>query len=161
MNRSKVIKRKLILLFGEKAYHYNGLNRSYLSGKIFNDKSLLNKMNSIVHPKVHAHFKRWLKKQTAPYVLKEVAIIFENNLEAQYNYIITVVANQDERISRVMKRDAKSKPDVLAIVNNQWSDEEKIKKSDFVIQNNDLAESKKQAEFIHKTLLTLINSSKF
>ena len=66
MNRSKVIKRKLIALFGDDAYINNTLNRDYLRSQIFKEKKLLSKMNAIVHPKVGAHFKRWVKKQNAP-----------------------------------------------------------------------------------------------
>ncbi|WP_225036186.1 dephospho-CoA kinase [Winogradskyella sp. SM1960] len=153
MNRSKVIKRKLIHLFGEKAYENNALNRPYLSSKIFSDKTLLAKMNAIVHPKVASHFKRWLTKQDAAYVIKEVAIIFENNLQNQYDYIITVVADEDLRIQRVMKRDNVSKEKVKSIINNQWSDADKVEQSDFVIVNNDLEDAKKQALKIHNTLL--------
>ncbi|WP_461586859.1 dephospho-CoA kinase, partial [Winogradskyella sp.] len=150
---SKVIRRKLIKLFGEKAYVGDELNRSYLSSKIFADEALLSKMNAIVHPKVGAHFKRWLKKQDAPYIIKEAAIIFENGLEAQYDVIITVVADEDLRIGRVVKRDNSSIDRVKAIINNQLSDDEKIKKSDFIIENNDLDTAKKQTEEIHQLLL--------
>ena len=101
-------------------------------------------MNAIVHPKVASHFKHWLKKQESAYVIKEAAIIFENNLEDQYDYIITVVADEDLRIERVMKRDILQEK-VKSIIKNQWSDAEKIKQSDFVINNNDLEEAKKQA----------------
>ncbi|SDI21385.1 dephospho-CoA kinase [Winogradskyella thalassocola] len=153
MNRSKVIQRKLIHLFGEKAYIDDHLNRPYLASKIFNDKTLLAKMNAIVHPKVASHFKRWLNKHDAAYVIKEVAIIFENNLQSQYDYIITVVADEDLRIKRVMQRDAVSEEKVMSIIKNQWSDADKIKKSDFVIINNDLEDAKKQALKIHNTLL--------
>lgn len=153
MNRSKVIKRKLIKLFGKSAYKDGKLNRSYLASKIFSDKSLLAEMNAIVHPKVASHFKRWLKKQQAPYVLKEAAIIFENSLEHQYNYIITVVADEDLRITRVMKRDDASIEKVKSIIDNQLSDEEKIKKSNFVIVNNDIDRVKQQVEDIHNSIL--------
>ena len=153
MNRSKVIRRKLIHLFGEKAYIDDQLNRPYLASKIFNDKTLLAKMNAVVHPKVASHFKRWLNKQDSAYVIKEVAIIFENNLQSQYDYIITVVADEDLRIKRVMQRDAVSQEKVMSIIKNQWSDADKIKKSDFVIINNDLEDAKKQALKIHNTLL--------
>lgn len=153
MNRSKVIKRKLITLFGESAYENGKLNREYLASKIFNNKALLAKMNAIVHPKVASHFERWLKKQDSPYVIKEAAIIFENNLEYQYDYIITVIADEDLRIARVIQRDNVSIEKVESIIRNQLSDEEKIKKSDFVIKNNDLEEAKKQAQLIHQTLL--------
>tara|TARA_R110001583_G_C5532033_1_gene398610 strand:- start:464 stop:811 length:348 start_codon:yes stop_codon:yes gene_type:complete len=113
-------------------------------------------MNAIVHPKVAAHFKRWLKKQNADYVIKEAAIIFENNLENQYNYIITVVADEALRIQRVIKRDNSSEEKVKSIIKNQLSDAEKIKKSDFVILNNDLEDAKKQVFKIHKEILKKI-----
>ena len=57
MNTSKVIKRKLIALFGELAYVNNTLNRPYLEKTIFNDKALLEQMNAIVHPKGGKHLK--------------------------------------------------------------------------------------------------------
>ncbi|WP_178985721.1 dephospho-CoA kinase [Winogradskyella helgolandensis] len=158
MNRSKVIRRKLIHLFGEKAYENDTLNRPYLASKIFNDKTLLAKMNAIVHPKVATHFKQWLNKQDAAYVIKEVAIIFENNLQNQYDYIVTVVADKDLRIKRVIQRDGVSREKVEAIMKNQWSDEDKIKKSDFVIVNDNLKEAQKQALKIHKKLLKKLNS---
>lgn len=153
MNRSKVIQRKLIALFGDDAYKDGRLNRAYLASKIFNDKTLLSKMNAIVHPKVASHFKRWLKKQDAPYIIKEAAIIFENNLEHQYNYIITVVAAEQLRIARVMKRDNATRKKVKTIISNQLSDEEKIKKSHFVIVNNHLEEATNKAYEIHNILI--------
>jgi dephospho-CoA kinase len=158
MNRSKVIKRKLVQLFGEFAYKDGELNRPFLASKIFRDKTLLLKMNAIVHPKVASHFKRWLKKQDAPYVIKEAAIIFENKLESQYDYIITVIADENLRIKRVMKRDEASKEKIKAIIKNQLSDAEKIKKADFVITNNDLASAKKEANEIHHQILQVINT---
>ncbi|WP_299122384.1 dephospho-CoA kinase [uncultured Winogradskyella sp.] len=155
MNRSKIIKKKLIQLFGKSAYKGDKLNRPYLASKIFNDKDLLSKMNAIVHPKVASHFERWLKKQNAPYIIKEVAIIFENNLEHQYDYIITVVADEDLRIKRVMKRDDTTREKIQSIIGNQLSDADKIEKSDFVITNNDLNSAKEQAISIHQQLLQL------
>ena len=156
MNRSKVIKRKLIALFGDDAYINNTLNRDYLRSQIFKEKKMLSKMNAIVHPKVGAHFKRWVKKQNAPFILKEVAIIFENNLQNQYDYIITVIADKEERVKRVMQRDNSSRDSVKAIIRNQLSDQEKIKKSDFVIENNDLEAAKLQAQIIHNNLISNI-----
>lgn len=157
MNRSKVIRRKLIALFGNNAYVDDKLNRPYLSSRIFGDKTLLSKMNAIVHPKVASHFKNWLKKQESSYVIKEAAIIFENNLENQYDYIITVIADENLRLQRVMKRDNTSKEKIQAIMNNQLSDAEKVEKSDFVIKNNDLEAAKKQASTIHSAILKKIN----
>lgn len=161
MVRSKVIRRKLIALFGEEAYDGEALNRSFIASKIFNDKSLLDKMNAIVHPKVAAHFRRWLKKQNAPYVIKEAAIIFEHKKESEYDIIITVIADLNERIARVMKRDKTNASKIEAIINNQMSDEDKIKKSHYVIDNQDIESTHKQVVETHKQILNSIKKSEF
>lgn len=156
MNRSKVIRRKLIKLFGKHAYKNNQLNRPFLAGKIFNNEDLLKQMNAIVHPKVGKHFKRWADKQNAPYVIKEAAILFENNSYLNCDYIITVIADQEAKMQRILKRDGTSRNKVIAIMNNQWQDQEKVKLSDFVIENKTLEDTKKQVFVIHQKLLKSI-----
>lgn len=155
MNTSKVIKRKLIALFGESAYIDNVLNRPYLAKTIFNNKALLEQMNAIVHPKVGKHFEKWKNKQNAPYVIKEAAILFENGSYKNYNYMITVTAPEQTRIARVIKRDNASVEKVKAIIANQWKDELKVRLSDFVIENIDLETTKKNVLKTHKKLLKL------
>lgn len=156
MNTSKVIRKKLILLFGKEAYKDKQLNRPFLASKIFENADLLKQMNAIVHPEVGADFEQWKENQTSAYVLKEAAIIFEINKASQYDFIITVVADLDQRIARVMNRDNTTEAKVLAIVNNQWSDDEKAKQSDFVIINHDLDQTKLQVMEIHQQLLKTI-----
>ena len=156
MNTSKVIKRELIALFGDETYRDNQLNRPFLASKIFQNHDLLKKMNAIVHPKVGADFERWKNNQNTPYVLKEAAIIFENNMASQYDFIITVVADLEQRIERVIKRDNTSKEKVLDIVSNQLTDKEKAEQSDFVITNHNLDETKHQVLTIHQQLSKLI-----
>ena len=148
MDTSKVIKRKLIALFGSDAYNANGLNKTFIASKIFHDKVYLEQMNAIVHPKVAMHFKRWLKKQTSPYIIKEAAIIFEHNMQSQYDSIITVTAKKQDKILRVINRDDTSRDKIEAIMNNQMSDEEKISRSDFVIVNDDFATALNDLEAI-------------
>jgi dephospho-CoA kinase len=153
MSSSKVIKRKLIDLFGPKAYEDNSLNRTYIASKIFNDDTYLQKMNAIIHPKVASHFKHWLQKQTSRYVIKEAAIIFEHNMQSQYDYVITVIANEEDRINRILKRDNTTKDKIMSIMKHQLSDDEKVKLSDFVIINDKLEHTKEQVLNIHNSIL--------
>lgn len=156
MNRSKVIRRKLIKLFGDKAYVDTTLNRPFLAEAIFNDKEKLQQMNSIVHPKVANHFKKWLLKQDASYVIKEVAILFENNSYKHCDFIITVTADINLRIERLLNRDDTTKKKIQAIIDNQWSDDEKIKGSHYVINNDTLDSTKTQVFKIHQKILRKI-----
>lgn len=153
MRRSKIIKRKLIKLFGVNAYVEGELNKPFLANIIFNDKTYLQKMNAIVHPKVARHFEKWVLKQDAPYVIKEVAILFENGGHKLCDFVITVTAPKETRIQRLLKRDNTSKEKIEAIMKNQWTDAEKVKHSHFVIENIELENTKKQVLKIHKKLL--------
>lgn len=158
MDTSKVIKRELIELFGPKAYEHDILNREYIAAKIFNNKTLLDKMNEVIHPRVAKHFQHWLQNQDSEYVIKEAAIIFEHNTQSQYDAIITVIADKEERISRILKRDNTTREKILSIMNHQLSDEEKVKQSDFVIVNDQPEHAKEQVIRIHNSVLKTDNS---
>jgi dephospho-CoA kinase len=150
---SKVIKRKLLKLFGEEAYINGSLNKPFIANAIFNNKVLLEKMNAIIHPKVASHFNKWMRKQTAPYVIKEAAILFENNTYKSFDFIITVTAPKEIKIERLLKRDDTSLKKIDDIMKNQWTDEEKIKYSDFVIVNKSIENTKIQVAKIHAKII--------
>lgn len=155
MNTSLVVKEKIIALLGTDAYHNHQLNRKYIADKVFNHKELLAQLNAIVHPAVHQHFKEFVAKQTATYLVYENAILFENNSEKLCDKVIVVTASEENRISRVIKRDGVTKEAVLARMKNQWSQEAKIKKADFVIQNDDILMLKEQVLKIHQELIEI------
>jgi dephospho-CoA kinase len=161
MNRSKIIKRKLTKLFGDDAYTSEKLNKPYIANIIFNDKSYLHQMNAIVHPKVARHFEKWVLKQKAPYVIKEVAILFENGGDKLCDFVITVTAPKKTRIQRLLKRDNTSAEKIEAIMKNQWTDDEKIKRSQFVIENIELEYTKKQVLKIHNEILKKVKKRQF
>tara|TARA_R110002049_G_scaffold30496_5_gene104436 strand:- start:6584 stop:7174 length:591 start_codon:yes stop_codon:yes gene_type:complete len=151
-NRSKVIRRKLIALLGEKAYTDSGLNREFVADRIFSDKELLASVNAIIHPKVASHFKKWAQKQDAPYVIKEAAILFENGAYKQCDVSILVISDEEERIKRVMKRDKSTRLAVERRMENQWSDKKKAALADIVIENSDLEKTRKEVRKIHISL---------
>ncbi|MDO5981179.1 dephospho-CoA kinase [Flavivirga spongiicola] len=153
MHKSKIIKRKLTQLFGNKAYINGALNKRYIADIIFTNKAYLQKMNDIIHPRVARHFEKWVLKQDTPYVIKEVAILFENNGHKACDYVITVIAPKDLRIKRLLIRDNTTKDKIQAIMKNQWTDEEKVKHSDYVIDNIDLKITKNLVADIHKDIL--------
>lgn len=157
IKRSKIIKRKLIQLFGEKAYINDKLNKPFIADTIFNDKVYLEKMNAIIHPRVAKHFQKWVLKQEAPYVIKEVAILFENGGYKQCDFVITVTAPKALKIKRLLKRDNTTEAKIEAIMKNQLSDDEKAKRSHFIIENIELQSTKKQVLKIHKAIIKTLN----
>lgn len=157
MRRSKVIKRELVELFGDNAYVNGKLNKPFIAKIIFNDKAYLEEMNAIVHPKVAKHFNKWLLKQKASYVIKEVAILFENGGHKNCDLVITVTAPKAIKMERLLKRDDTTREKIQAIMDNQWSDAKKIELSDYVIENIDIDNTISQVEKLHYSILDRLN----
>ncbi len=136
MNENSVIRQNLVEWFGNEIYSGNLLNRKLLAEHIFNDNSLLNKVNSLVHPIVREEFEKWKNSQNTVYSVYEAAILFESGFYKLMDFTVLITAPEQIRINRVMKRDNLSPDQVLARIKNQWSDEEKRKLATVVIIND-------------------------
>lgn len=149
-----VVREKVEKLFGSQAYINDILNRKFISDQVFENKDLLHRLNAIVHPAVRKNFEEWVAAQNAKYVIQEVAILFENDLQKKFDFTILVTAPEDTRIERVMKRENVKKSAVLARIANQWSDEKKRPLADFIIENITLENSRKKVEEINVKILS-------
>ncbi|WP_298514711.1 dephospho-CoA kinase [uncultured Kordia sp.] len=156
MHTSQEIKEELIAAFGEETYVDGELNRSYLSNIVFNQPEELQKINAIVHPRVGQHFKDWyMSRSEEKYIIKEVAILFENDSYKHCDKIITVVAPLETRFQRLLQRDQTTREAIQSRINNQWDDAKKIALSDYVIHNEDLEKAKTQVAKIHHEISLL------
>ena len=146
-NENSEVKVKIIEAFGDEAYNESGLNRDYIAKQVFNNNEKLKQLNQIVHPAVFNDFEKWKKKQTSKIIMKEAAILIESGSYKDCDVVISVLMNKEKRIQRIMARDGFTEEQVMARINNQISDEERIQKSDFIIDNNDdLAHLKNEVE---------------
>jgi dephospho-CoA kinase len=137
MNSDENIIRELNKLAGNDLYSEGSLNRKKLAALIFKDQDLLKKVNSLVHPVVFDNFKQWTEIQDTPYVIMEAAILFESGASKLVDRIATVIAPVEERISRVTQRNTLSREQVMERINNQIKDSERIKRSDYIINNSE------------------------
>ena len=153
MSSSLIIREALISLLGEETYTNGILNRKFMADKIFNDKVLLEKANAIIHPQVAEHFQKWVTVQNHPFVLKEAAILYESGSYKQCDKVILVTAPKETRILRVMERDKVSREEVEARMKNQWEDSEKEELADFILQNDQISDTKKQVKVLHRQLI--------
>ena len=161
MTEDDDLRKEIIALFGKEAYEDHTLNRAYISSKVFSDPELLQQLNDIVHPRVRAHFRKWVAAQDAPYVLQEAAILFENGAHKQLDAMILVWAPKETRIHRVMERDNVDRKAVEARMENQWSDTETTALADYIIENIDRLETARQVARIHSELLENMGVAEF
>ena len=157
INNSAEIKDKIIAAFGQKSYDNGVLNNKYISSLVFKNPNQLKILNTIVHPQVKEHFKKFVERQSKnTLIIYENAIIFETNSSSICDIIISVNSPRNIRIKRVMKRDNSTKIMVENIMNNQWSDAKRNLLSNYIINNIEKEETllkiKKIYNFLTKKL---------
>jgi len=131
------IKAQLIEQFGEDLFAGGILNKALLASLIFENKNNLRMVDSIIHPEVMSDFEAWSAKHAdEKLVAMEAAILFESGFDKTMDFIVTVTAPQEERIERILKRNKTTREEILSRMSNQLPDEEKCRRSDFVIYND-------------------------
>jgi dephospho-CoA kinase len=141
------VKKRVVHLLGEQSYDdWGQINKTHIADKVFNDRVLLEQLNAIIHPYVAKEFDQWLALQSSALVFKEAAILLETGGEKLLDGVLVVVADKEERIARVMQRDNVSREQVEARMSNQWSDEQRMAKANFVIENNSIENASKQVD---------------
>ena len=138
VSEDSTIKKKLISFFGNNIYKNGVLDRKFLSDKIFNDKSSLEQINSIIHPAVKKDFNSWVINNSNEKILfKESALILESGAYKELDKIILIVSDKNLRVSRVLNRDQnRSKKEIESIIDKQIDEVDAIKYADIVIDNN-------------------------
>ena len=131
------IRKELVKRFGGKVFGDGGLDRRYLAERIFSDSRARSFVNGLVHPKVRADFTQWVLGQAGPYVVEEAALLIESGAWKAMDFNILVMAREEIRIERIMKRDGISRGDVLARLASQIDPVEAAKLADLIIHNDE------------------------
>lgn len=145
--------------FGEDIYTNDELNRSKLAAAVFGDPLKLKLLNSLVHPPTIRDAENWMKEQTAPYVIKEAALLFETGSVSGLDYVVGVFAPTHLRLKRVMDRDNASRDEVHNRMNRQISEEIKMRLCDFVVSNNEQQLVIPQVLQLHQQFLQMAGPS--
>lgn len=140
--------------FGERAYAGKKLDRAYLAGIVFKDKTQLTRLNALVHPATIRDGEAWITRQTGPYAIRESSLIFEAGMQPQFDVVIGVSAPTALRIKRVMDRDKVEAEAVRERMRHQIQERIKMLLCDIVIVNDDQQAVIPQVLAAHERLLT-------
>ena len=134
----QVIRKELIELVGEQVYDSDGkLNKVVLASFLFASSSNATQVNAIIHPRVNDDFLRWKATQKqVKWVGIESAILYESGISDLADKILTVIAPEEVRISRVVLRDKTSCKSVQLRMAQQMSEEEYRTKVQFILEND-------------------------
>lgn len=153
MNTNKHIINSLKQLIGENSYDSEGnLNKPIIAQFLFANEENAHKINSVVHPVVKEDFRSWASAQNADLIFMESAILFESGFNDVVDNVITITAPPETRIERTIRRDNTTREQVIARMNQQMQDEERVRLSDYIICNNRNDNVEQQIKTIIETL---------
>ena len=130
------IKTEIFKNFGSEIFDKEEISRKKLGKIVFENKKKLKKLNSIMHPEILKRMQKKINESKKNLVFVEIQLLFEVGWENEFDLILLVWADKNTQIKRVLARDKRSENETENIINSQISLDEKIKKSDYVIENN-------------------------
>ena len=141
--------------FGEKFIDKNNkIDRAILRDEIFKNEDKKKALESIIHPLVREEIFNFIENSNSVYKIIMVPLIYETNSQDFYDKIVVVDCNEENQIIRASKRDNKSKNDIINIMKNQASRDERMSIADEIIKNDSsLGDLKKQVIKVHQKLL--------
>ena len=147
-------KKAFIEKFGDHYIQNNKIDREALREDIFKDKIKRKTLESIVHPAVREEILKFINDSDSIYKIVMVPLIVETNSADFYDKIIVVDCENNLQIERAVTRDNQTKENIINIINNQASREERLKIADFIITNNSNLEHLKTSVIkIHQQIL--------
>ena len=141
--------------FGEKFIDKNNnVDRALLRDEIFKNEDKKEALESIIHPLVREEIFNFIENSNSVYKIIMVPLIYETNSQDFYDKIVVVDCKEENQITRASKRDNKTKNDIINIMKNQASSDERMSIADEIIKNDSsLDDLKKQVIKVHQKLL--------
>lgn len=132
---------KIADVFGFDIIDENGsVDRKLLAQRAFKDKETIKMLNEIMHPAILSLAFERIKKALEngyEFAVLDAPQLFESGAEKNCNLIVSVIADKNERLRRILKRDSLSEEEALRRIGVQFDDEFYTEKSDYVIINNE------------------------
>lgn len=126
--------------FGSHILFENGeLDRKKLGQLIFSDSEKRKELNAIMHPLIRSEVLKQLnqlKKEGYDLIVLDLPLLFESSYEDQVDQVMVVHINKDLQLKRLMKRNDLSQREALQRIHSQMPLEEKMKKSQVLIDNS-------------------------
>lgn len=129
--------KNILRIFGKEILKDNvSIDRRKLAKVVFNNKILLGKLNSIIHPQVIRLAKARIKLSASKVIVLDAPLLLEAGLNNIIDKLVVVKTNRSRQIRRIKKKTSLSSAHILKRIKFQMPLEKKVCFADFVIDNN-------------------------
>lgn len=151
--------KSIVDYFGKEVLKKNGyINRNKLAKIIFSNKTKRYKLNSFLHPHIISEIKRIIntaaKGSKTKVLVVDAPLLFESGINKLFDKIIVVLCRYDIQQKRALMRKNLSLKQINKRIKSQWPLNRKIKKADFIINNNkNFIKTKREVNGVWKELV--------
>jgi dephospho-CoA kinase len=113
------------------------IDRQALGAAVFSDAAARKDLEAILHPRVRAAAKRFLRNQAragAPLVVLDIPLLYETGGEANVDGVLVVTAPEFLQVRRVLSRPGMSVEKFEGILASQVPDREKRRRADYIVE---------------------------
>lgn len=142
---------KIQALFPE-AVENGAVSRAVLRDIISKNPSALQKLEAIVHPLVAMDRANFADETDADIMIFDIPLLFENNLEQEFDKVVCVTVDAKTQRDRVLARETMSEADFDRILSHQLPDTEKRRRSDYVIVTDTMENARASVDKILKEI---------
>jgi non-canonical purine NTP pyrophosphatase (RdgB/HAM1 family)/dephospho-CoA kinase len=130
------IKKRVVNIFTESVLNGKGnISRKKLRNLVFKDKKKLKLLNSILHPLMVKEIKKKIRMSQSNLIIVDAAVLLEAGWDSLVDKILVVTTSYHTQLKRIKDQSDFSPVEIKGIMEAQFPQSEKIKRADFVIEN--------------------------
>ncbi len=134
MKTDSSLKEKIAETFGSSLIVDGEVDRKALGKIVFADENKLKTLNKLTHPAILNEIKKQIREHDK--VILDAPLLLEAGLDKYCDYTVSVIADTDVRIQRMMDRDGIDYDTAMNRIKRQLSDDEYLDNTDYCILNN-------------------------
>ena len=128
------------------------LDRKKMAALVFSNPDKRLRLNEITHKYISQYVDEYIHNYTGDIIGIDGAVLIESGIGEGCDYILSVIADKEERIKRIIMRDSISEETAKKRIEAQKNDDFYIENSDYIVYNNSKDELINQVSKIIKDI---------
>ncbi len=113
------------------------IDRKKLGNLVFSNPDIKKKLEDLTHPKIKAEILNLFNNhKNDEFIFVSVPLLYEAGFDGIFDKVLIITSDKNIQLKRLMSRNNLTENDALKRINAQEAQSEKIKKADYVIENN-------------------------
>jgi len=131
--------------YGLDVFTNGKIDRKKLGDLVFSDTNIKEKLENLIHPLIKEKLNKIFElNKDKKYIFVSVPLLYETDFYKIFDKVLFISSEEKVRLNRLMKRNSFTEEEAVLRIKSQMDESEKIKKADYIIENNSTIEELKE-----------------